>query len=320
MRALITGVSGFAGSHLAEFLLKQGNFDVWGTTRSGAGAASHLAEVVTFRAVDLTEPEAVRQLLQECQPERIYHLAAQAFVPISWDDPWPTLENNIRSELNLLQSLVELKGEARILCVTSMEVYGKTHTDDLPINEQTPLNPDSPYGISKVAQDMLAGQYFRNYGLCAVTARPFNHIGPRQNNRFVAPAFAQQIAEIERGMRPPILEVGNLDAQRDFSDVRDVVRAYYLLLEQGRPGEAYNIGRGRAHSVRRLLDLLLSYSSIEIEIQTDPSRLRPSDVPISYADISKIHQATGWEPQISFADSLRDVLEDWRLRVCVATV
>ncbi len=319
MRALITGLSGFAGSHLAEFLLQQGDMEVWGTVRSDLGMASHLAPQVTARAVELTDPEAVRALLAECQPDRIYHLAAQAFVPASWDEPWPTLENNIRSQLNLLQGIVGLKLDARILCVASMEVYGQIGPDDLPLDEQTRFRPDSPYGVSKVAQDLLAGQYFRSYGLHTVRVRPFNHIGPRQNDRFVAPAFARQIAEIEQGMRPPIMEVGNLAAQRDFSDVRDVVRAYYLLLEQGEAGEAYNVGRGVPASVRGLLDLLLSFTDTPIEVRQDSERLRPSDVPIAYADISKIKQRTGWTPRISFAQSLRDVLEDWRARVGAAT-
>ncbi|MDQ4078386.1 MAG: GDP-mannose 4,6-dehydratase [Chloroflexota bacterium] len=315
MRALITGASGFAGSHLADFLLHQKGVELWGTTRSGLGAASHLTDQMTLRPVELTDPAAVRDLLAECRPNRIYHLAAQAFVPASWEDPWPTLENNTRAQLNLLQAMVELDLDGRILCVGSMEVYGQIQPEDLPVDEQTPFRPDSPYGVSKVAQDMLASQYFRSYGLYTVRVRPFNHIGPRQDDRFVAPAFAKQIAEIEQGVRLPVIEVGNLEAQRDFSDVRDVVRAYYLLLEEGDAGEAYNVGRGRPHSVRELLDLLLSFTDIDIDVQQDPARLRPSDVPVSYADISKIHQATGWTPQISFAQSLRSVLEDWRKRV-----
>lgn len=317
MRALITGVSGFAGSHLADFLFQQGVQEVWGVANTGLGAAAHLEGRMPYRSLDLTDPQAVTRLLDECRPTRIYHLAAQAFVPVSWEHPWATLETNIRSQLNLLQALVDLKLDTRILCVSSNEIYGKTRAEDLPLDEQTPLCPDSPYGVSKIAQDMLGGQYHLSYDVYAVRARPFNHIGPRQNERFVAPAFAKQIAEIEKGLAPPMLSVGNLDAQRDFTDVRDIVRAYYLLLEQGAPGEAYNIGRGEPHSVRELLEGLLSFSSFDIAVQTDAARLRPSDVPVSYADISKIRTATGWEPRIPFLDTLRDVLDDWRTRVIV---
>jgi GDP-4-dehydro-6-deoxy-D-mannose reductase len=319
VRALITGVSGFAGSHLADFLFEQGVEEIWGVANSGLGAAAHLKGKITYRSLDLTNPDAVYALLEACRPTRIYHLAAQAFVPASWEDPWPTLETNIRSQLNLLQALVDLKQDARILCVSSNEIYGKARPEELPIDEGTPLCPDSPYGVSKVAQDMLGGQYHLSYDVYAIRARPFNHIGPRQNERFVAPAFAKQIVEIEKGIAPPVLSVGNLDAQRDFTDVRDIVRAYYLLLEQGAPGEAYNIGRGEPHSVRELLEGLLSFSGLDIQVQTDPARLRPSDVPASYADISKIRAATGWEPRISFRDTLRDILDDWRARVVTTT-
>jgi GDP-4-dehydro-6-deoxy-D-mannose reductase len=312
LRALITGASGFAGSHLADLLVEQGEREVWGTTRNGMGEATHLSPAVTFCTIDLTDPAAVTRLLERCRPERIYHLAAQAFVPVSWQDPWPTLENNIRAQLNLLQAMVELELEARILCVSSVEIYGKVRPEELPVSEKTALRPDSPYGVSKIAQDMLALQYFNSHGLHTVRAHPFNHIGPRQNALFVAPAFARQIAQVEHGLRPPFIEVGNLDAQRDFVDVRDVVRAYYLLLEQGAPGEAYVIGRGEPDSVRHLLDLLLACTDHEIEVRQDPARMRPSNVPISYADITKVRATTGWSPQISLEQSLRDVLADWR--------
>jgi GDP-4-dehydro-6-deoxy-D-mannose reductase len=314
LRALITGASGFAGSHLADLLVQQDEREIWGTIRDGAGEATRLASEVTWCTVDLTDPAAVMRLLDRCRPERIYHLAAQAFVPISWKDPWPTLENNIRSQLNLLQAMVELGLDARILCVSSAEIYGKVRPEELPVSEKTALRPDSPYGVSKIAQDMLALQYYNSHGLHAVRAHPFNHIGPRQNARFVAPAFARQIAQVEQGLRPPYIEVGNLDAERDFVDVRDVVRAYYLLLEHGAPGEAYVIGRGEPDSVRHLLDLLLACTDHGIEIRQDPARMRPSDVPISYADISKIRATTGWSPRISLEQSLRDVLADWRGR------
>ena len=315
MRVLITGVSGFAGSHLADFLLEQDDLEVWGTYRSGVGSAAHLTDRITLRQIDLIDAEAVYALLAECQPQRIYHLAGQAFVLVSWKDPWPTLENNIRPQLNVLQAMVDLNLDARILGVTSMKVYGQTGAKDLPIDELTPLRPDSPYAVSKLAQDMLCAQYFNSYGLITVRARPFNHIGPRQNDRFVASNFAKQIAEIECGLRAPVIHVGNLEAERDFTHVRDMVRAYYLLLEHGQPGEAYNLGQGEPNSIQKLLDLLLTFSDIDIQVRIDPARLRPSNVPVSYADISKLRAATNWAPQISFEQSLRDVLEYWRQKI-----
>ncbi|HBY96601.1 MAG: GDP-mannose 4,6-dehydratase [Ardenticatenaceae bacterium] len=315
MRALITGIGGFAGSYLAEHLLAAGCDEIWGVILTGPGQAAHLQDQVRLVEADLTDPERVRDLLAAVQPDRIYHLAGQSFVAISWRDPWPTLETNIRAQLNLLEAMVRLRLNARILVVGSQDEYGKVEADELPIQETTPLRPDSPYGVSKVTQDLLGLQYFYSYGVHAVRVRPFNHIGPRQNDRFVVPAFSHQIAEAEVGLRPAVIHVGNLETARDFSDVRDIVRAYHLLLERGTAGEVYNIGRGRPYPIRTLLALLLDMSTIEITIVQDPKRLRPSDVPVSYADISKIRAAVGWEPRISFETSVRDVLEYWRAQV-----
>lgn len=315
MRALITGIGGFVGSYLAEHLLAAGCDEIWGVVLSGPGQTAHLQERVHLVEADLTEPEPVRDLLATIQPDRIYHLAGQSFVAISWQDPWPTLRTNIRAQLNLLEAMVRLELNARILIVGSQDEYGKVEADELPIKETTPLRPDSPYGVSKVTQDLLGLQYFYSYDAHAVRVRAFNHTGPRQNDRFVVPSFARQIAEAEAGLRSPVIHVGNLETARDFSDVRDVVRAYHLLLEQGTPGEVYNVGSGRAYHIRTLLGLLLEMSSIEITIKQDPERLRPSDVPVSYADISKIRAAVGWEPRIPFETSVRDVLDYWRTRV-----
>jgi GDP-4-dehydro-6-deoxy-D-mannose reductase len=312
VRVLITGVSGFAGSYLAEHLLAYGGYQIWGAVRQGPGQAAHLEGQVHFVSAELTEPEQVRDLLTRVQPEAIYHLAGQSFVAASWRDPWQTLETNIRGLLNLIEGLYHLKLGARLLSVGSNEEYGLVRPDDLPIRETTPARPNSPYGVSKAAQDLLGLQYFLSYGLPIIRVRPFNHIGPRQNDRFVAQAFARQIAEAEAGLRPATIQVGNLDAARDFSDVRDVVRAYHLLMEQGQPGEVYNVGSGTPHKVHELLDLLLSLSQVTIRVETDPERLRPSDVPISYADISKITATVGWTPRIPFEQSVYDVLTYWR--------
>lgn len=315
MRVLITGITGFAGSHLAERLLEQAHMEVWGTSRGGAGISAALTDRVTLCTADLTDYAATRTVLEQCQPARIFHLAGQAFVPLSWQDPWSTLENNIRSELNILQAMVELGLEARVLCVASQEVYGRVDVAQLPLKEETPFRPDSPYGVSKVTQDLLGLQYFLSYGIYTIRARPFNHIGPRQNERFAAPAFAKQIAEIEKGLRPPVIEVGNLDSLRDFTDVRDTVRAYELLLEKGQAGEAYNIGRGVPVRVGDMLEQLLALTPHQIEVRIDPQRLRPSSVPVTYADVTKLKQTTGWEAEIPFSRTLETILEDWRMRV-----
>jgi GDP-4-dehydro-6-deoxy-D-mannose reductase len=315
VRVLITGITGFAGSHLAERLLTQAHIELWGTSRGGQGNIAHLTDRVTLRTAELTDYAATRKVVEECAPARIFHLAGQAFVPVSWQDPWTTLENNIRSQLNVLQAIVELQLDTRILCVGSQELYGRVSSDHLPISEETSFRPDSPYGVSKVTQDLLGLQYFLSYGMHTVRARPFNHIGPRQNERFAAPAFAKQIAEIEKGLRPPVIEVGNLDSLRDFTDVRDTVHAYDLLLEHGKAGEAYNIGRGVPVRVGDMLDQLLALTDRDIEIRISPERLRPSNVPVAYADVHKLKQTTGWEPHYAFTRTLETILEDWRMRV-----
>ncbi len=314
MRALITGISGFAGSFLAEYLLEQG-YDVWGIVRRGPGHVAHLQSRIRLVQADVTDAERVCAVFEQARPQRVYHLAAQSFVPASWDDPWSTLEANVRGQLNVLQAVLRTDVSARVLVVGSNEEYGRVSDDDLPIREETPFRPQSPYGVSKIAQDMLGLQYWLSYGLHVVRVRPFNHIGPRQSPHFVAAAFARQIAEAEAGLRAPVLYVGNLEARRDFSDVRDVVRAYHLLLEHGTPGEVYNVGRGRAYSIQDLLDTLLRFSRVSLTVQQDTTRLRPADVPVSYADISKIRAAVGWHPLIPFEQSVRDVLDYWREQV-----
>jgi GDP-4-dehydro-6-deoxy-D-mannose reductase len=256
-------------------------------------------------------------LLEDIQPEAIYHLAGQAFVPTAWVDPWRTFESNIHPQLNILQAIIEQHLPTRLLVVASNEVYGHVQADQLPVNEETPMRPDNPYGVSKVAQDVLALQYHLSHGLDIIRARSFNHIGPRQSPFFVASSFAKQIAEIEAGLSTPVILVGNLEAQRDFTDVTDVARAYALLVEHGQTGEAYNIGTGRPYSIRYLLEVLLSYTAATIEIRQDSERMRPSDVPLIYADNSKLRQQTGWQPTCKFEDSLRRVLDYWRQAVQV---
>ena len=315
MKALITGIAGFAGSHLAEYLLAHTGLEVSGIIHKRDENIAHLRDRLTLFRGDLRDADSVHGILAQASPDYIFHLAAQAFVPLSWRDPWGTLENNIRITLNILEAVVALGIKPRILIVGSADEYGLVSENELPISEDAPLRPYSPYAVSKIAQDMLGYQYHVSYKLPIVRVRPFNHIGPRQSEAFVAADFAKQIAEAELGLRRPVIRVGNLEAKRDFSDVRDIVRGYYLALTRGEPGEVYNLGAEQAFSIRELLDRLLGMSAIPLEVEQDPARLRPSDVPIVVSDCAKIREQTGWRPQIPIEQSLRDVLEYWRKRV-----
>lgn len=319
LRALITGVAGFAGSHLAEFLLQETDWEVWGTVHHTDHNVTHLRDQLHLRRVDLRQPDAAIQLIRDAQPDRVYHLAGQSYVPASWDDPWQTFEINVRSQINLLEAIRVAELTPRVLIVASDQEYGVITPDDLPIDEETPLRPASPYAVSKVAQDMLGLQYHLNYDLWVVRVRPFNHIGPRQRSEFVAPAFARQLAEIEAGLRLPVVRVGNLDARRDFTDVRDMVRAYHLALERGEAGQVYNVGAGQSHSIRELLDILLNLSSAQVAVEQDSARMRPSDVPEVICDAARFCAQTGWAPQVPFHESLRSVLNYWRQRVQART-
>jgi len=311
VRALITGITGFAGGHLAQILIDRGD-EVFGVARDIGHGLAHLTQKVEPVIKDLQDATVVETLLAQVQPDAIYHLAGQAFVPTAWEDPWDTFENNVRPQLYILQAMIKLKSRARLLVVASNEVYGIVPPEQLPVKEDTLLRPDNPYGVSKVAQDTLALQYHLSHGIDVLRVRAFNHIGPRQSPFFVASSFAKQIAEIEAGLKEPALRVGNLEAQRDFTDVIDVMRGYALLVEHGRPGEAYNVGSGEAHSIQELLDILLSQTTATIKIQPDLTRMRPSDVPVIYADNTKLRKQTGWAPAYKFKDSLQRVLEYWR--------
>lgn len=314
MRALITGITGFAGGHLAQILLDRGD-SVFGIARDEGYSLAHLSQPIDSVIADLCDINVVRHILAEVKPEAIYHLAGQAFVPTSWSSPWETFENNVLPQLNILQAMLAQGSKARLLVVASNEVYGHVSVDKLPVNEEMPMRPDNPYGVSKVAQDVLALQYHLSHGVDVLRVRAFNHIGPRQSPVFVAASFAKQIAEIEAGLREPVLHVGNLEAQRDFTDVVDVMRAYALLVEHGQSGEAYNVGTGRAYSIQYLLDTMLGFSTAAIRIRPDETRMRPSDTPLIYADNRKLCAQTGWRPTIKFEDSLKRVLEYWRADV-----
>jgi GDP-4-dehydro-6-deoxy-D-mannose reductase len=311
-RVLITGITGFAGGHLVSHLLECGNVEVYGIALDTGHGPDYLPPSVCVTIADLQDPFVVNDTLADVEPEHIYHLAAQAYVPAAWNDPWGTFENNVRPELNILRAMISQNLRSRLLVVASNEVYGSVPPQDLPVDEETPLKPNNPYGVSKVAQDLLAQQYFLSHGVDVIRSRSFNHLGPRQSPQFVAASFARQIAEAEAGLREPVLYVGNLQAQRDFTDVTDVVRAYALLMEKGEAGQVYNVGSGKARSIQKLLDTLLGMSHLSIRVEQDPDRTRPADVPIIIADNTKLRNATGWKPMVPFEESLRRVLAYWR--------
>lgn len=317
MKALITGVTGFVGSHLASFLRDEG-VEVIGTCRNRSNQQdadpydAELFKDVRLFECELRDAAAVDAVLAAERPDYLFHLAAQSFVPASWASPSDTIHNNVAGQVNLLDSIRRHGLPTKVLVAGSSEEYGEVHADELPVTEFNPLRPMNPYAISKIAQDFLAMQYYRQYGVPIVRMRTFNHIGPRQNEHFVTSSFAKQIAEIEKGLRPPVLYVGNLEAQRDFTDVRDVVRAYWLAIQYGVPGECYNIASGRSRSIGSLLQQLLSLSPIAVTIEQDAPRMRPSDVPIVIGDAAKFSSLTGWQPEIPIETTMQEVLDYWR--------
>lgn len=314
MRILITGISGFAGSHLADYFLAQNKHEVFGTIkwRSKRENILHIEDRINLIECDITDAFAVKSALEQSRPDQIFHLAAQSYVPFSWHVPKGTLETNIIGELNLFEGVRELKLDPMIHIAGSSEEYGLVHPDEVPITEDNPLRPLSPYAVSKVAQDFLGYQYSKSYGMRIVRTRAFNHTGPRRGEVFVTSTFARQLIQIERGKMEPIMRVGNLNAVRDFSDVRDVVRAYAFALEKGTPGDVYNIASGKGIKIGDLLDRLVALTNVQIKIEQDPARLRPSDVELLIGSAEKFNKATGWKTEIPFDTTLRDLMEYWR--------
>lgn len=315
MNALITGAGGFVGGHLLTYLSTHSpDVALYGTLLSEAERRPALNALCQLHVIDLRDEQGTHDLLAQLRPARIFHLAGQAFVPRSFEEPWETLEINIRGTLSILQAVHNLKLDTRLLIIGSAEVYGAAALDMLPLTEDAPFAPSSPYSVSKVGQDMLALQYNRAHHLYTVRVRPFNHIGPGQNTRFAVSDWAAQIAQAEAGLRAPVVEVGNLAAARDFTDVRDVVRAYALALESGRSGDVFNVCSGRAYTMQVIVEKLASLSMVPIEIRVAPERFRPVEIPILYGSYQRLHERTGWQPEIGLEQSLRDVLDEWRQR------
>lgn len=312
-KVLITGITGFVGKHLAIHLLAQKSYDIIGTYRSESSLES-LADVrgIQLKKVDLNDADAIEDLILTTKPDTIFHLAAQASPLKSFSIPVETLTNNIVAQFCLLDVLRKHKlQDIKVVVISSAEMYGIISPMDNPVDEDTPLRPATPYAVSKLAQDFLSYQHFLAYKLDIVRLRPYNHIGPGQKEGFVVADFAKQIAEIEADKKEPEISVGNLDAKRDFTDVRDIVRAYELA-QNGVAGEVYNLGSGKSRKINDILQTLLSFSSKKITVKVDPARFRPIDIPEIVCNVRKFHKLTGWKPEKPFEKTLQDILDYWR--------
>ena len=321
-RILITGASGFVGKALLADPQLDG-WEVFATCRSGESFALSHPEVTSI-AMDLMDARSIHQVIEEVRPDRIIHLAAQSFVPASFEDPAGTFQANVIGSIHLLEAIQVLRKsdptyDPTTLLVASAEVYGKVSPDQLPITEATPFNPQNPYAASKASLIHVGRQYHASYGMRVILPVPFNHIGPGQSDRFVVSSFARQLAEIKLGLRSPEIRVGNLDAARDFTDVRDVVRAYGLLAESGAPGEVYNICSGMAVPIKDILNQLIELSGLDVQVVPDPARMRPSDAPVLVGESSRLVTTLNWKRKFLLVETLEDILNDWVYRLTSAT-
>ena len=308
MRAFIIGAAGFVGGHLMDEMLRLGYV---------VGASKMPQEKIDKPGVevydlDILNPEQLSDVLGAFAPDYIVHLAAQSSVALSWKNPALTIDVNVKGAANVLEAIRALPKKPRVLLIGSGEQYGHVREGECPIGEENALRPGNIYAATKVCQDMLGKIYAEAYGLDVMMVRAFNHVGPGQHPMFVVASFCKQVAEIEAGLCDPSLKVGNLSAKRDFTEVRDVVRAYALLLQKGRGGQIYNVGSGKALTICELLEKIVSLSPAKISVEVDASRLRPVDIPVIEADISKLHQDTGWRPEIPLTKTLADTLAYWR--------
>lgn len=317
MKALITGITGFVGSHLAEYIISNhAETEIFGTKRwrSPKDNIRGILDKIHLHDCDLRDLSSLIAVLNEVKPDFIFHLAAQSFVTSSFLAPVDTLECNVIGTTNLLEAIRITKIDPLIHICSSSEVYGQVTKDDLPIREDCPLRPVSPYAVSKVGEDMVAFMYWKAYGLKTIRTRMFTHSGARRGEVFVDSFFAQQIAKIELGLQKPILRVGNLDSVRTFADVRDTVRAYWLLLQKCAPGEVYNIGGDKTMTIREMLDRLLTLTTYKnkIQIVVDKSLIRPADVTLQIPSAEKFKTETNWQPVIPYDQTLQDMLDYWR--------
>lgn len=319
MRVLVTGAGGFVGRHLVRELDGAG-YDILATDIVDGAVGfgpDGLSKRVTFRRLDLKDMDGIRAVFSDFAPRAVFHLAAQSSAARSFEEPRETLETNIFGTLNLLEAARETMGEPplRFLSVGSCEEYGRRGPEDMPLTERSPVEPVSPYAVSKAAQSMLVLQYHSAFGIECMVTRSFSHTGPGQADRFVLPSFARQCAAIKAGLSEPLIRVGNLEVTRDFLDVRDVVRAYRLIIEKGRAGTVYNVCRGEGLSLGEALRLLGRMTNGEVDTTTDPYLLRPIDVPLLIGDSGRLREQTGWTPSISNERMLEDLFQYWEDRI-----
>lgn len=322
MRVLITGIAGQTGSHLADYILSEHpNWKVHGTVRyrSDLSNIEHCRDKLLLHDCELRDAHNVNKVICAIKPDRVFHLAATSFVRSSWDQPADIIHNNAISQINLFESLLLHAPDAKVQVACSSEQFGKVEEHEVPITEENALRPISPYAVSKCAQENLAYQYYQSHGLHTIITRTFNHTGPRRGDAFVESSFSRQVAEIEAGLRDPVIYHGNLNSVRDYTDARDVAKAYWQAVEKCNPGEPYNICSSMRISIGQLLDLFIGLSNYDGEIKkiVDPARLRPSDVTLLYGDSTKFKTATGWTPEHSLERTMGDLLEAWRKKISI---
>lgn len=314
-KALVTGITGFAGSHLAELLVHEKQWDIVGIHASDRHLdnVASIKDDIRLEKVNLLDAEQTTRVVSEIKPDVIFHLAASASVGNSFERAAEYINNNSTSQINIFEAVKASNLlDTKIVVISSANIYGKVLPEYIPMNENTPFNPDNPYSVSKITQDYLGLCYFFAYKLPIIRLRPFNHIGSRLSPEISLARFAKQIAEIEKGLKEPVMQVGNLEAKRDFTDVRDMVRAYVLAAEKCEAGEAYNIGTGVSYKIGDMLQKLLDLAQVKIEVKSDENLFRPSDIPELRADASKFKHATGWNPTVPIEDTLQELLAYWR--------
>jgi len=309
--AVITGATGFVGRHLIDELERETDWRIVGLGRRAASLGGRTRVL----ACDLRDADLVRRTIEHLSPDLIFHLASQSYVPQAVAAPADTLVNNLVGQLNVLEAVRGAGLATGVVSVCSAEEYGFVAPDEVPVDEDQPFRPGNPYAVSKIAQDMLSYQYALSYGMPVVRLRPFSHVGPGQSDRFVLSSFARQIAEAEAGRIEPVILTGNLDAVRDFLDVRDVVRAYRVVAGDIVPGDVFNLASGEGHRIGDLLDRLIAMARVPLEVRQDPARLRPSDVPVLVGDSTRFRARAGWRPLVPIETTLADILDDWRRRI-----
>jgi GDP-4-dehydro-6-deoxy-D-mannose reductase len=315
VKVLVTGVAGFVGGHLVDFLRsEQPGVQIYGLVKPSGSLPPDPAKLNVIEA-DLASAASTEAALDAVHPDRIVHLAGQSSVHQSWADPGGTLSANVHGLLHLLEAVRRRSLSPRVLVVGSADEYGAVEVKDLPLTEDAPLRPNSPYAVSKVAQGFLALQYAVSFGMGILRTRTFPHTGPGRGELFAESSFARQIAEVEAGATPPVLKVGNLEAVRDFTDVRDVVRAYWALLDRGEAGGVYNVCSGSGVRIRDVLQKLIGIAGVDVDVRVDPGRLRPSDIPALVGDPGRLKKTTGWQPRFTLERTLADLLQYWRDRV-----